>query len=68
MLPPCTTGEEEKVKYQKMFTIFQRASNLRSAQDPLPNPRRINLVIDIRNHQKLSDFDQPASAVDKGGV
>ena len=52
------TGGEGKVKYQKMFTILQRATNCRRAQDPLPSPRRIHLVIDIRNHQKPSDFGQ----------
>ena len=52
------TGEEEKVKYQKMYTIWQLVSDRKSAQESLPSAPRIHLVIDIRNHQKPSDFDQ----------
>ena len=54
----ATTGEEEKVKYQKMYTIWQLVSDRKSGQESLPSAARIHLVIDIRNHQKPSDFDQ----------
>ena len=46
------------MKYQKMYTIWQLVSDRKSAQKFLPSAPRIQLVIDIRNHQKPSDFGQ----------
>ena len=59
LLAKCAKGEEEK--YQKMLTLWQHERDRLSAprgQDPLPSVARIQLVVDIRNHQQPSDSDQ----------